>query len=92
MNTNLTDRIKALATSSSRFDGAWGFTAYHGMVGTAANLKTHKVIVEVWDDRGRGQSVDIRSICGTTARWNASQHTALLPGDAEVSCQRCSNR
>lgn len=86
-------RIAALSDSEPResygSNGALRFTAYYGLVGTAANLKTHNVSVYVWETGG----VDIHSGCGTTSRWGATAHNQLVAkGDAEVTCQRCSKR
>jgi hypothetical protein len=67
-------------------DGSLRFTQYFGgLIGTAANLKTHYVRVTVYAGR-----IDIDSNCGTTTRWNASAHTTLkAKGEATVTCKRC---
>lgn len=86
-------RIAAIAESSSESygfgdeAGVLRFTTYYGLVGTAANLKTHYVAVMVWEDNG---AVQINSKCGTTSKWRATAHTSLrAKGDVEVTCRSC---
>ena len=96
------EQLEAISQSSSRttnwiaddptdreighWDDVERFTTYFGLIGTAANLKTHNVSATLWANG----NLSINSSCGTTSRWNASSHTSLRAlGSVPITCKRC---